>query len=317
MPLVSVLTCTFNQEQFVGRNIDSIRTQTFGDWEHIVLNDASTDKTKDVVMRKKHKRLKYLESKASHGPFRLAEVYNDALNACSGKYVAFLDGDDYALPDRLELSARALKEDEGTVFCFGRVHVRQGDRFVGTFPPRRECEGDTHLLLKRLLSRNFIMPCTVMVRKDVLDDIGGIQSCKFVWDYLTWLKLGLYGKIRFVDDFLAVYVIHSSNTSNWFSWKEVYRCIYDFYRTNALELKGYPIEEAKMAWKHVLANESFFRGRKALSQRRYDEAYDEFLNSLFNGQLRTKLEGILGLVSVRAKFPVEVLARVLRKMTTS
>ena len=87
MPKISVLMTAYNSEEYIARAIESILEQTYKDFEFIIINDGSTDRTSDVVGKyaKTDKRIKFIDNKVNQG---LVAVLNQGLDMCSGEYIA-------------------------------------------------------------------------------------------------------------------------------------------------------------------------------------------------------------------------------------
>src|SRR5690625_3661748 len=100
-PLVSVITPAYNAERFIAEAIESVRKQTYTNWEMIIVNDCSTDRTVQIVesYQKKDKRIKlyHLQKNSGSGVAR-----NKAMDEANGRFLAFLDSDDLWLPEKLE-----------------------------------------------------------------------------------------------------------------------------------------------------------------------------------------------------------------------
>ena len=101
MPKVSVLMPAYNSEKYIAEAIESILNQTFSDFEFIIINDGSTDKTAEIVngYARADKRIKFINNKKNQG---LIAVLNQGLDLCRGEYIARMDSDDIAINDRLE-----------------------------------------------------------------------------------------------------------------------------------------------------------------------------------------------------------------------
>ena len=105
-PLISVIIPLYNTEKYIATTIESILQQTISNWELIIVNDASSDNSEQVVSKYlKDKRIKYFNNKQNLGP---AGNYNRAFSLATGKYIAIQDSDDVSLPNRLERGLQAL-----------------------------------------------------------------------------------------------------------------------------------------------------------------------------------------------------------------
>lgn len=116
-PSISVILPTYNRADLVSRAIESVLDQTFEDFELIVVDDGSTDETKQVVDRIDDPRIEYIRHEENQGG---AAARNTGIEAATGEYLAFLDDDDEWLPRKLELQQRRMEEtdeDVAIVYC--------------------------------------------------------------------------------------------------------------------------------------------------------------------------------------------------------
>src|SRR5580765_5103713 len=104
-PLISLLMTTYNHEKYIGDAIASILQQTFTDFEAVIIDDGSTDKTADIIRSFADSRIRYLHQ-ANQGP---SVATTTALKACRGTYLALMSGDDVLMPDRLQFQLNAYQ----------------------------------------------------------------------------------------------------------------------------------------------------------------------------------------------------------------
>lgn len=117
---VSVVLPVYNGEMFLEETIYSILNQTLKDFELIIVNDGSTDKTKEIIEKymKQDKRIKYLENKENKGFFNLHNVINKGYSAARGKYISHFCADDIAYPNKLEVQYNYLEKHKD-IFLVG------------------------------------------------------------------------------------------------------------------------------------------------------------------------------------------------------
>ena len=107
-PAVSVILPAYNCEKFIGKAIESVLQQTFSDFELIIINDGSTDKTEFAILAFADPRIVYIKNQTNKG---LVFTLNKGIDLANGKYIARMDGDDISLPERLKKQYSYLKEN--------------------------------------------------------------------------------------------------------------------------------------------------------------------------------------------------------------
>ncbi len=208
-PRISIVIPTYNHAHFLRTALDSIRAQTFGDWEAIVVNNFSEDDTIGVVQSYDDSRIR-LVNFANHGI--IAASRNHGLSLTQAPFVAFLDSDDFWYPEKLQRCMDKLAQGYDLV-CHAEVWVGPGERkrTVRYGPAARA----TYESL--LLDGNCISTSAVAVRREWLELAGGFSvQPEFVTaeDYELWLKLARDGaRMGFDDEVLGEYLIHEGNQS--------------------------------------------------------------------------------------------------------
>ena len=198
-PMVSIVVPAYNHGQWIAETLTSVLRQTFTDWEAIVVDDGSTDETAQVAAGFAP-RIRYLRQE-NQG---VSAARNRGLALGSGRYVAFLDDDDVWPPDKLELQVRALEAAPQVGMCYGAVCTMRGE-WVG------DCSKPTYrgdILLPLLRRRIRLGPSAVLIRRDVLDDVGGFDTRFSVSaDYDLWLRIAARFPADYVDKPVLYYRI--------------------------------------------------------------------------------------------------------------
>ncbi len=114
---ITVLLCTYNDEVYIAETIQSILDQSYKNFEFIILNDGSSDGTKDIILSFDDERIRYLEHKENKG---LEDAKNRGLDEAKGKYIAYIDGDDLSEPDRLRIQLEYMEAHPETGICSTR-----------------------------------------------------------------------------------------------------------------------------------------------------------------------------------------------------
>jgi glycosyltransferase involved in cell wall biosynthesis len=184
-PLVSAIIVVLNGEHFLDEAIGSVVMQTLADWELIVADDGSTDRTREIVQARAvtdpRIRLVAHPDGENHG---IAATRNMALGHARGTYIAFLDADDVWLPEKLAEQVAVLDADPELGLVYGRSLIWHSwnptDSYVdyyyplGVQPDRRH---EPPVLFELLMRNQTQTPtqCNVMVRADLLRSLGGFE----------------------------------------------------------------------------------------------------------------------------------------------
>jgi glycosyltransferase involved in cell wall biosynthesis len=204
---VSVIIPAYNYGHFLPDAIESVIDQTYRNFELIVVDDGSTDRTEQVC-RRYGDVLKYIYQ-VNGG---VSRAQNTGIEASKGEYIAFLGADDAWMPQKLELQVDFLEshKDIGMVFSNGY----NCDEELGITGMIYE-NFDTSILdaaTENLLVNNFIPGTSVMVRRRCLDSGGlfdeAIRGCE---DWHLWIRISLGEKVGYIDQPLIKYRYHANN----------------------------------------------------------------------------------------------------------
>jgi len=191
-----VVIPTFNRASLLKRSIKSVIDQTYTDLEVIVVDDASTDETEEVVRGLEDHRIRYLRHEKNRGG---SAARNTGISAANGKYIAFQDSDDEWFPDKLKKQVLILEEsspDIGVVYSrFWRI---DGENRTLIPPRQKKKEGDIH---RELLKRNFISTQAAVVKRECFSRVGLFdESLPRLQDWDLFIRLSRHYKFSFVDE---------------------------------------------------------------------------------------------------------------------
>lgn len=215
-PVVSIIMPAYNAEKFIAESIESVISQTYTNWELLVVNDGSVDNTKDIVndFCKRDERIKYFyQQNGKQGKAR-----NLAIRFTQGEFIAFLDADDVWISNKLETQLQELQEkDVDLVFsdCIMFVNsILSSKKLMNS--GKGYYKGET--AVKDFLEGNKIPILTVLMKADPLKKVNGfieklcIQNAE---DYHLWLRLLLNGNNFYGSEkVLAGYREHAASSSN-------------------------------------------------------------------------------------------------------
>lgn len=171
MPEVSIVTPTYNRGAVLPAAIESVQRQTIDDYEHIIVDDGSTDRTEAIVdpYRKADPRIRYLRLEDNGGH---AAAMNRGIEAANGRYISFLDSDDTYTPNRLAVTHDRLDEPSSMTggICHSFVSVREGGTHVDRVP-----EGEIDLT--EFADQNVIRGLSnTMFNAEVCAAVGGFDE---------------------------------------------------------------------------------------------------------------------------------------------
>ena len=189
-PVVSAITIFLNAEQFLVEAIESVLAQTYGDWELLLVNDGSTDRSGDIAQAYAQKyphKIKCLAHPAGQN-LGMSATRNLGIQHARGRYVAFLDADDIWLPLKLEKQVAILETDAEAAMVFGpslrwyswsdRAEDKARDWMETVSDRTNTLIAPPTLFLASMLEQRVqsASTCSLLVRREVLDELGGFEE---------------------------------------------------------------------------------------------------------------------------------------------
>ncbi len=238
-PKVSVMMCVYNGEARILAAVNSVLNQTWADFELVVVDDGSTDDTAVLLQTIPDPRLRVF-----HQPHRgIPQARNHALAQARGHYLAVLDADDIAAPERLQRQVAYL-DAHPQVVVVGSAYVQEDHlrgRSIPVTPPLTDAA-----IRRAMLHGNPFCHSTVMMRRTAVNQSGPYaEDFPFVQDYELWTRLALTGEMANLPDLLVTRHYHPHNVSN--NWRREGLRLWLFMRANSRAIRrlGYP-------WYHQL-----------------------------------------------------------------
>ena len=228
-PLISVVIPAYNAGQFLDETLESVLSQTYENWECIIVNDGSTDKTESIAKKwcEKDARFRYFYKENSGA----SDTRNLGIKEARGEYIAFLDADDILTPDSLEVRINVLIEQNVDLVATKLQHFTDKLPKVSKNNARQDVLYYAKEGLTQLMAFNKVTPSTVLCKKSVMDEVGGFTWHKKAEDLHCWLKVLFAGyKIYRIDETLLLYrlVENSMSSTDRNCSKEVFEIIYSF-----------------------------------------------------------------------------------------
>jgi glycosyltransferase involved in cell wall biosynthesis len=197
MPTVSVIIPTYNRAPFVEEAIRSVLAQDFKDFELVVVDDGSTDGTRQTLKR-------YADSlSVLHQENRgVSSARNTGIKHSQGAYIAFLDSDDLWLPGKLSTQVAFFEEHSQALICqTEEIWLRKGVRVN----PRKVHKKYSGEIFEHCLSLCRVSPSSAMIRRTLFDEVGlfdeDLPACE---DYDLWLRVACRHPIYLIDEPLII-----------------------------------------------------------------------------------------------------------------
>lgn len=183
-PSISVLTAVYNGTPYLREAIDSILNQTFSDFEFIIINDGSTDETAEILSSYTDPRIRIIKNSKNLG---LTKSLNIGLKIARGIYIARMDADDIALPERLQIEKKFLDNHLDIVAVGSEIDLinedgkKVGEKHLIQYP---------EIIRFRMVIANQLAHPTILFRKSIIIENGGYdEHFKYAQDYELWSRL--------------------------------------------------------------------------------------------------------------------------------
>ncbi|WP_373893909.1 glycosyltransferase family 2 protein [Virgibacillus natechei] len=223
-PLISIITPAYNAERFISQTIESAQAQTYTNWEMILVDDRSTDRTVEGIKsyQEQDDRIKLVELEENSGS---AVARNTAMEAAKGQYFAFLDSDDLWTPEKLEKQLRFMQEKD-IAFSFTKYAIVQED---GTLT-KSVTSAPRYVDYDSLMKHCVIGCLTVMLDTAKIGRVEMV-NIRTRQDYALWLTLTKQGfpayglpevlaKYRLVENSISSNKLKAAK-QNWYVYRHV------------------------------------------------------------------------------------------------
>ena len=290
LPKVSVVTITYGHEKYITETLDGVLMQQYpGPIEFIIANDHSPDKTDEVVKTyfQEHPAPENFEIKYTRHPENKGMMPNFiwALEQATGKYIALCEGDDYWTdPLKLQKQVDFLEGNEEFAICFHRVeHLKQDGISYADYDLNANTKEISYL--SDLLNGNFIHTPSVVFRN--YGDFPDILQKLYPGDWNLHLINATHGKIKFINEYMGVYRIHSGgvHSSNGIAQYIIKNTPSILLISNLIAERGF-LKEAKELQKKYSRTLLYYYGIKNIEN---NSNYDRIKIIFKHGNLRHRL----------------------------
>jgi glycosyltransferase involved in cell wall biosynthesis len=205
----------YNHEAFIGDAIISVLNQTYQNFELIIINDGSIDQTLQVINKFKDARIKVI-NQHNQGP---SIAFNNGIELSSGKWIAFMSGDDICLPNRLEVQINEASKYSELVIIFSHINFinEKNENIKSPFPVgifNAQNLNRNQLIHHLFFNGNFLAAPTAFIPKEVFKTEQKLDPALFqLQDFELWCRLSKKFDFKIIQQPLLSYRVHSSNLS--------------------------------------------------------------------------------------------------------
>ncbi len=213
-PKVSIIITCYNQQAFIAQAIESVINQTFSDWECIIVDDGSVDKSAEISnsYSKKDQRIKY-NYQPNTG---VAAARNNGYAISKGQYIQFLDGDDFLFPEKLNKQLAYMETHSYTDVCYTHhFHYWDSNQKYATYDFEVLEERPLHQFLDGFDNGVSLPIHAALLRRSLwaAGELPFVQDYRYRYeDCVFWVRICLkYARFHFIDEHLVAYRMHDNN----------------------------------------------------------------------------------------------------------
>ncbi|MEO5357367.1 MAG: glycosyltransferase [Nitrospirae bacterium YQR-1] len=207
-PLISIVIPTYNRGELIKETLESVLSQTYQNFEVIIVDDYSEDATESIVKNFKENRIRFLHSEVRHV---IAASRNQGIRAAKGELIAFVDSDDLWFSDKLEKQLDAFASNKDILVISSNAIF-----FPGYKNPVFDYKENKIVSFKDMADANIVVNSSTIIKKEVVEAIGyQDENMKAIEDFDYWLRLLRYKDrcILTLKDVLVKYRFHGGNIS--------------------------------------------------------------------------------------------------------
>ena len=289
-PLISIIIPTYNHANFLNRCLNSIVAQTYANWEAIVIDNFSVDETSSVIEKFSNYNITYLKFK-NNGI--IASSRNYGILKSKGSLIAFLDSDDWWVPEKLEVSVKHINNGiDLTYHSLKRIINFNNSKNNSVFKSRKL---HSPVFLDLILHGNTIANSSVVMKKSILIESGVLDENKEIIaaeDYDLWVRVSLItDKFYMIPENLGFYWYGGNNISKKTNYGDKFRYIIQKHKkiiSNKNLTKAFGFE-------------CYIEGLNSLNHKRKKESLMFFIKSIYNATLKIKIKSIYRILTIPFK----------------
>lgn len=214
-PYFSVIIPTYNRADIISETIESVLCQTFSDFELLIIDNGSSDRTRDVVLEFDDSRISYFWQKGTGSP---AGPRNTGIKMARAPWISFIDSDDLWDSEKLERVKRFTESYPDAVFIHHNFKIKKNSKkdTIRKIPFKRIPYYSGNIYNNLIVGKCDVGILTVSVKRNVLEKIGKFNEDPLmlaIEDYDLWLRISENYPVYFLNESLATFRLHESNES--------------------------------------------------------------------------------------------------------
>ena len=267
-PLVSIIMNCFNGQKYLVHALNSVIAQTYSNWELIFWDNQSTDRSAEIIKNYNDKRFQYFYA-SNHT--LLCEARNKAIEKTNGEYIAFLDVDDWWMPDKLEKQI-PLFDDNTVGLVYGNCWIFKEKLKKKNIYSRYKLP--TGSVLNEILKVRKVGLVTIVVRKKYLENLSYPFDSRFhvIGDFDLGVRMAIYWKFECVQEPIAFYRLHESNQFLYTKEREIKEL-----ETWYIEAQSNPNISKCKNLRRILDGINYIKSLQNLKYKNYLKAFKYFL----------------------------------------
>jgi len=207
-PLVSIIMNCYNGEKYLIKSINSILSQTYQNWELVFFDNQSSDNSKKILKKFQDKRIKYYKSNKM---LNLYDARNHAIKKTKGKYVCFLDTDDFWTKNKIKIQVKFMEANNDFGMVYSNFYTF--DQTKKKIYIQNNFNLPSGFITKQILKRYTIGILTVCIKKKIFYKYIFKKKYNVIGDFDFFTKISLKNKIGCIQKPLAFYRVHENNYS--------------------------------------------------------------------------------------------------------
>jgi len=252
-PLVSVVMPAYNAEKYISEAIESILNQTFKDFEFIIIDDGSTDRTWEIIQEyaKKDERIVPLKNEKN---LKTTVTLNKGVDLSKGKYLVRMDADDWSYPDRIQEQFEFMEKNPEIAVSGGSIEVCDENLMIKN---KRKYPLSDNEIRKKIFRYNPFAHPSIILRKNKVLEVGKYdEKLPLTQDYDLYFRLGNVGKLANLSNVLLKLRTHTDSSS--LSQSKLQERIALYVRIKATMEYGYKMEVSDKIYTFLQWFSTFF-----------------------------------------------------------